>query len=359
MKAIYAFSGDPITYGHIDTIRRAAKSFDEVIAAIGENPDKKYTFNIDERREMAMKSLSHLSNVAVDSFHGIRNNEDFNYEVLLDQIGESQKLGIETFFIPSRQDKLHISSSAVKAIQKEQGLIHEYVPLYVKQCLEAKISNQHIIGITGEMGSGKSYVSKKLIELGKTEGIEIHNIELDHIGHKILGELQEPIYKKAREQIIEIFGHSINSPNGFIDRKILGSIIFNDQEKLKQLNEIMYTPLMVRLRKEMYGKKGLILFNAALIAESDMSYLCNNNVILVKADKESQERRLKKRGHNNDQIKRRLKSQYSAQEKEERIEYKISKDNQGKIWTIDNSDNADQNKVSELLEDIMKYMEIK
>ena len=311
MKAIYAFSGDPITYGHIDTIRRAAKSFDEVIAAIGENPDKKYTFNIDERREMAMKSLSHLSNVAVDSFHGllvdyayekgintiikgIRNNEDFNYEVLLDQIGESQKLGIETFFIPSRQDKLHISSSAVKAIQKEQGLIHEYVPLYVKQCLEAKISNQHIIGITGEMGSGKSYVSKKLIELGKTEGIEIHNIELDHIGHKILGELQEPIYKKAREQIIEIFGHSINSPNGFIDRKILGSIIFNDQEKLKQLNEIMYTPLMVRLRKEMYGKKGLILFNAALIAESDMSYLCNNNVILVKADKESQERRLKK-----------------------------------------------------------------
>jgi hypothetical protein len=44
----------------------------------------------------------------------------------------------------------------------------------------------------------------------------------------------------------------------------------------------MYTPILVRLRKEIYGKKGLIIINAALIAESNLTYLCNNNVLVVK-----------------------------------------------------------------------------
>ena len=172
-KAMYAFSGDPITYGHIDIIARASSAFDHVVAGIGANPDKKYMFNLEERTEMAKRSLTRFKNVEVASFQGllvdyayeqgievivkgVRNAADFDYENVLHEVGVSQKLGIDTHILFARPELAHVSSSAVKSIQKEQGLIHEYVPLYVKQCLEARMSEQYIVGVTGEIGAGKS-----------------------------------------------------------------------------------------------------------------------------------------------------------------------------------------------------------
>ncbi|NOX71072.1 MAG: pantetheine-phosphate adenylyltransferase [Candidatus Micrarchaeota archaeon] len=374
-KAIYAFSGDPITYGHIDIVERAAKVFDELIVGIGANPDKKYMFTLEERADMAKSALSHIKNVKVVSFSGllvdfayendisiiikgIRDAKDFDYEFLLQQVGESQKLGIDTFFVLARPDKAHISSSAVKALQKEQGLIHEFVPLYVKQCLEAKMSGQYIVGVTGEIGAGKSYVSQELEELGKKHGIKVHNIELDRIGHQILEELKDPMYVRVREELAKEFGKSIMLSDGMIDRKALGEIVFSDKRKLEKLNVIMEKPLLVRIRKEVHGRRGLILLNAALLAESEMLYLCNNNVILVTSDEESQKRRLLERGLSDIQIERRIKSQYSNGEKKRKIELQIKRDNQGHLWVIDDSDNADEKKIEMMFDDIIKRLGI-
>ena len=325
-KAMYAFSGDPITYGHIDIIQRAAKVFDEIVVGIGINPDKKYLFSLEERTEMAEKSLKTISNATVTSFKGllvdyayenkipviikgVRDEKDFSYETLLHQIGESQKLDIDTFLLPAEHSKAHISSSAAKAILKEHGLIHEYVPLYVKQCLEAKMSQQYFIGVTGEIGAGKSYLCKKFVDFGKDKGMEVHNIELDHIGHEILEKRNEPIYREVRVNIAKTFGDSVHNADGTINRKNLGEIVFSDTDKIKILNEIMQKPIEVRLRKEIFDKKGIILINAALIAESGMTYLCNNNIVLVSADKSYQQKRLQERNLTKEQIQRRLVSQ--------------------------------------------------
>ena len=98
-KAIYGFSGDPITYGHIDIIKRALKVFGELIIGIGVNPAKKYFFNLEERRVIAERSLQGLSGVTVIAFkgllvdyayennigtiiRGVRNSEDLNYELM-------------------------------------------------------------------------------------------------------------------------------------------------------------------------------------------------------------------------------------------------------------------------------------
>ena len=64
---MYAFSGDPITYGHIDIIERASKAFDSVVVGIGVNPSKKYMFDLGERTEMAQRSLARFPNVEVVS----------------------------------------------------------------------------------------------------------------------------------------------------------------------------------------------------------------------------------------------------------------------------------------------------
>jgi KaiC/GvpD/RAD55 family RecA-like ATPase len=115
----------------------------------------------------------------------------------------------------------------VKAIQKENGFTHKFVPLYVKQRLEQRMSGQYRIAVTGEIGAGKSYVSNQFVELGKQRGIDVHNIELDHVAHSILGSLQEPGYVTVRAKIADTFGDHVQQDDGFIDRKALGDIIID------------------------------------------------------------------------------------------------------------------------------------
>lgn len=372
-KAMYAFSGDPITYGHIDIIKRAASVFDEVVVGIGVNPQKKYLFSLEERSEMAKSALKGIDNVEVLPFSGllvdyayekgasvivkgVRNPEDFNFENVLHQVGESQRLGIDTHILFSKPELAHVSSGAVKEIQKNQGSIAEYVPLLVKQKLESKISGQYIIGVTGEMGSGKTHICNMLTEC-KSE-IEIHNIELDHIAHQILGELTEPVYVNIRKKIAAFFGADLINPEGFIDRKALGEIVFNDMSQLQELNRMLYTPICVRLRRELIGKKGLILVNAALLAETDMLHICNNNVVLLNVDKDTQAERLKQRDLTADQIKTRVACQYDFEEKKRQISKIIDRDNYGRIWVVDNSNECPPSEIAQLLSDVREYFGI-
>jgi pantetheine-phosphate adenylyltransferase len=374
--AMYAFSGDPITYGHVDIVKRASMTFAEVIVGIGINPDKKYTFTLDERLDLAKKALMSIRNVRVVQFQGllvdyakenavnvivkgVRDANDFNYEMLLHNVGDSQKQGIDTFLLPARKELIHVSSSAVKALQKEQGLVHEYVPLYVKQRLEERVSGQFVLGVVGTIGSGKSYVAEKFIEYGTRHGMEVHNIDLDKISQQIMGSLEEPYYKSVRENIVREFGRQIQGRDGFISRKALGEIIFSDRRALKIIDGILHEPILLRLRKEMYGKKGLMLLNSALLAEINWIYLCNNNVVLVKCNRESQVRRLRGRGLKDEQIEKRVSSQYGFDRKKEIIEARIREDYQGSLMEVENSDHAGEEEIERAFGKVMENLEIK
>ncbi|MCC6370115.1 MAG: pantetheine-phosphate adenylyltransferase [Bacteroidia bacterium] len=364
-KAIYAFSGDPITLGHMQVIERALKVFGELTVGIGVNPAKKYLFTLEERLELAQRALSEYANVKVVLFRGLlvdyafengisvvirglRNSEDFNMELLLHQIGESQKYNIETIYFPSNQTMTHISSGAVKALQLEQGFVFDYVPLNVKQRLEEKLSGQYIIGVTGEIGSGKSWLCTQLAQLAAKENIPVTIIDVDKIGHRILESQDEPLYKILRNDICTRFGNDIKNVDGFIDRKRLGKIIFGDTQKLKEFNDIIYKPLLLKLRRELYGKKGLIVLDSALIAETNMTNLCNNNIILVKTTKEEQLKRLQQRTYTPEQIEQRINSQYSYDLKLSHINSMIEKANYGNLYYFNNP-NADNVKALNLL----------
>ncbi|TCI90550.1 pantetheine-phosphate adenylyltransferase [Tenacibaculum sp. M341] len=375
-KVIYGFSGDPITKGHIDVIERALAVFGELIVGIGMNPAKKYFLSLEERRILAEESLKSYENIKVISFRGllvdyayengintvirgIRNNEDLNYEVMLYQIGKSQQLNIDTIFFPSSQELSHISSGASKALQLEQGLIHEYVPLCVKQKLEQKLSKQYIISITGLIGSGKSFISNKLLEIASYSNIEAYVVDIDKIGHQILGSLEQPLYVELRNKIANTFGKELLLSDGFIDRKQLGKILFSNKQLLDEFNLLIYKPLLLRLRREIYGKKGLIILDSALIAESEMGYLSNNNIVLVDVDKESQNKRLNNRGYTTEQIENRLNSQYTFELKEKMISDSIARDNHGIIWKINNSSDENDEQIKELFSNIIQTLNIK
>lgn len=357
--AVYALSGDPITWGHIDIIERASKAFEKLIVGIGNNSSKKYLLSDIERLEVAKESLKQFKNVEVQIFEGllvdfayeqkadfiirgIRNSTDFEAEKSLDQINSTQ-MNIDTFLLLSKTKLEHISSSSVKAIQLENGLIHEYVPLPVKKILERKISKQLIVGVTGVMGSGKSYIAEQLEKytLENPElPLKVHNIELDTIAKEIYTS-DKPSYVHIREKIKEHFGT--------LDRKEIAKMAFDNNDKktnshLKFLNNIFKEPVMVLLRRQLKGKEGIILINSALLVESDLLNLCNNHVILVNADQETRHFRLQQ-FRNIDPIhaENRIKNMLSTEQKESLINKAINKSHFGRLIKYNNSTNTEDN----------------
>ena len=354
MNALYAFSGDPITKGHLDLIERAYCLFSNLTIGIGVNPEKKYTFSLEERLEMVRHCTKHLPNIRITSYtgllsdfvyennidivvRGIRNSKDLNDEYNLHLACKSQGMHFEIVPLFTAPELSHVSSSVVKAMTKEQGKLIPFVPMYVKQKLEERMLGQYIISVTGTIGAGKSYITEKFVELGKSKNIEVHNIDLDKISHDILSTLQEPKYIELRKNIIDTFGEDVGNLEGTINRKVLGEIVFNDSAKLQILDELMQGPIEERMRREMYGKKGLILINAALLLEKNLLHYSNNRILIVTVDKEKQSERLGARGLTQEQITRRISSQLGNEEKINLAQNLINIENEGKIWTFDSS----------------------
>ena len=378
-KFVFPGSFDPIQNGHVDLLQKLVELYpeSEIIIAIGENYDKRPDFTVKERKEMIRRAISvhpKLQRVKIDSYkgslsgyayknmatvvRGIRDNRDYYYEKDLITALESQELGIRTLPLNARDEMSGIRSSFVREYQKSQMSIAKSVHPYVKQCVEARISGQYIIGITGSSGAGKSHIRREVERIGREKGFEVIGIDLDRIPHNMYdGTYKEPIYAEVRRQIVKEFGKEVELPDGKINRKKLGDIVFNDPEKLKKLNEIVYTPMMARLRDELYGKRGLFLIDAALAVELGLTYLSNNNFILVDADRATQEKRLKERSLTEEQIRRRLDSQYNTTQKREILQREIEKYKHGTIWEVNNSEGEDL-QLDSLFNQIIRQMDM-
>ena len=137
-------SFDPITFGHLDIIKRASALFDEVIIAVLVNTTKKTLFTVDERLEMIAEVTSQYPNVRVDSWSGLlvdycethdvkaivkglRAVTDFDYELQMSQINLQLK-GIETLFMATAPAHSFLSSSLVKEIAPFGGDVSAYLP---------------------------------------------------------------------------------------------------------------------------------------------------------------------------------------------------------------------------------------
>ena len=157
--AIVPGSFDPITYGHIDIIKRSAQLFDEVIVAILVNPDKKYLFTLEEREEMINESIKGFNNVKVDSFSGLSVNyakkvnstvivrglravSDFEYEMQLTFMNKALDDNIETFYMMANKQYSFISSSIVKGVSGFGADLSKFVPKHVEERLEKKVKER-------------------------------------------------------------------------------------------------------------------------------------------------------------------------------------------------------------------------
>ncbi len=150
LKAIYPGSFDPVTNGHLDIIKRAAKITDKLIVAILENPNKKNSlFSVEERIEHLKLVTKDLENVEVASFsgllidfakrenvnliiRGLRAVTDFENEFQMALTNRSLYPEVETMFIPTSVEYLYLSSSTVKEVAMFNGDICGMVPCEIK-----------------------------------------------------------------------------------------------------------------------------------------------------------------------------------------------------------------------------------
>jgi pantetheine-phosphate adenylyltransferase len=154
---IYPGSFDPLTYGHLDLVRRAARLFDRVIVAVADNDSKHPLFTLEERQDLVLRSVRGIARVEVDTFdgllvdyvsrrggqaviRGLRAVSDFEFEFQLALMNRKLNEHVETIFMMPKDTYTFLSSRVVKEIARLGGNVSPFVPPPVRKALQIRLS---------------------------------------------------------------------------------------------------------------------------------------------------------------------------------------------------------------------------
>ena len=157
-KAVYPGTFDPITLGHEDLVRRAAKLFDHVVLAVADSRAKRPLFTLAERIDMARTALGDVKNVTVEGFsgllmqfvenhdarvvvRGVRAVSDFDYEFQLAGMNRKMYPEIETVFMTPGEEHMFLSATLVREISVLGGNVSKFVSPGVAKRLKTKIKD--------------------------------------------------------------------------------------------------------------------------------------------------------------------------------------------------------------------------
>lgn len=160
--AIYPGTFDPITFGHLDIIKRASKLFDNLIIAVAKDNSKNPLFSLSERVEIVRKEIEFLNKdektVTVEQFEGLlidyarkknssiiirglRAVSDFEYEFQMYGMNSKLDPEIQTIFLPASENTQFVAAKLVKEIARLGGDISKFVPQLVATKLKNKLSS--------------------------------------------------------------------------------------------------------------------------------------------------------------------------------------------------------------------------
>ena len=156
-KAVYPGSFDPVTYGHIDLIKRALEIFSEVTVAVAHNPRKGPLFSVAERVAMLKKATKDLDGVKVVDFdglvidyatrqkakvliRGLRMISDFEYEFQMALTNRKLAPHIETIFLMPQESYSYLSSKLLKEAASLGADMSAFVPDFVEKALKKKLA---------------------------------------------------------------------------------------------------------------------------------------------------------------------------------------------------------------------------
>ena len=154
--AVYPGTFDPVTYGHIDIIKRASRIFDKVIVAVAHNTQKDVLFSVDERIAMLKDAIRGVKNVKVEDFEGLvvdyvkrkgskvmirglRMISDFEYEFQMALTNRKLNNSIETIFMMPHEDYSYVSSKLIKEAASLGADVTKFVPRNAAAALKKKL----------------------------------------------------------------------------------------------------------------------------------------------------------------------------------------------------------------------------
>ncbi|RKY93707.1 MAG: pantetheine-phosphate adenylyltransferase [Ignavibacteriae bacterium] len=154
-KVIYPGTFDPVTYGHIDLVKRAINLFDAVAVTVAINPTKEPLFTVDERVAMLNDSLKDFENVTVDSFEGLivdhakqvgatgilrglRAVSDFEFEFQMALMNRKLANDLATVFLMPHEKYTYLNSTIIRNLASLHSDVSEFVPPFVAQLLKEK-----------------------------------------------------------------------------------------------------------------------------------------------------------------------------------------------------------------------------
>jgi len=158
-KVIYPGTFDPVTYGHIDIIKRAIDLFDFVAVTVAVNPSKKPLFTLKERVSMLKETLNKFKNVSVESFdglvvdyahkvgaigiiRGLRAVSDFEYEFQMALMNRKLAKDIATIFLMPHEKYTYLNSSIVRNLAELKSDVSDFVPEPVQKAFKKKLSGK-------------------------------------------------------------------------------------------------------------------------------------------------------------------------------------------------------------------------
>jgi len=159
IRAIYPGSFDPVTLGHLDIIKRASRTVDELIVGVLNNGGKHPLFTIDERVDMLKEVIHDIPNVKIMSFsgllvdfarqtestvivRGLRAISDFDYELQMAQTNRKMNPEVDTMFLATSLEYAYLSSTTVKEVAFFDGDIREFVPDQVVASVQKKVQEK-------------------------------------------------------------------------------------------------------------------------------------------------------------------------------------------------------------------------
>jgi len=312
---IYPLSGDPITYGHLEIIKKVSKIFDKVIILIANNEKKTASLPMSIRKEIieSVTKEHNITNSTVDFtddiidylydndykylVRGIRNMTDFEYEANLEKVYKSNIEDLEILYIKADKNDF-VSSSTFKNLHHYFKICDQYVPSIVLNKFDMKNHNQKIFGITGNIGTGKSYFLDLIKDIQSEENINFkphrHNFylyNLDDIAKELLyGENKSlRLYNKLKDII------------GDVNKENVTNLILSQKENFDEFN-FFKKELVLAIKnylnkefKKVYenkksypfeknNSKDLFFIEGALIFEYNLQSFLRNNIIRINGE---------------------------------------------------------------------------
>jgi pantetheine-phosphate adenylyltransferase len=156
MRAVYPGTFDPVTYGHIDLIKRARRIFDEVIVAVAHNPGKAPLFTVQERVDLLRRATRSLRGIVIDHFdslavdyvrrrrarvmlRGLRMLSDFEYEFQMALTNRKLAEEVETIFMMPSESYAYLSARLMKEAGGFGADLSAFVPPFVAEALRRKL----------------------------------------------------------------------------------------------------------------------------------------------------------------------------------------------------------------------------